>query len=252
MCSGQKTRPELLPAAFVILIGRGALLRVLGAPAGPPCLLVSAHAAHVTHAAAVTATHRRGLFFFRRVGDETFGREQQSRDGRRVLQRRARDFLRVNHAGLYEVFVFAGGDVVTFVAFALLDFLHDERAFDSGIRGERTQRRFDGALDDVHADLLVVVRAFDSFDGRDAADQRHTAAGNNAFFDRCAGRVQRVFHARFLFLHFGFGRRADVDDGHAARQLRETFLQFFAVVIARRLFDLAADLIHAALDLRDR
>src|SRR5450756_2084198 len=137
----------------------------------------------------MTAAHRRGLFLFRSVGDEAFGREQQARDGRRVLQGRARDFLRVNHAGFHEVFIFARGDVVTFVALALLDFLHDERAFDSGIRGERTQRRFDGALDDVHADLLVVVRAFDSFDGRDAADQRHTAAGNNAFFHGCPGRV---------------------------------------------------------------
>ena len=97
---------------------------------------------------------------------------------------------------------------------------------------------------------LVFVRAFDGFNGRDAADQRHAAAGDDAFFDGRAGRVQRVFHARFLFLHFGFGRGADVDDGHAARQFRETFLQFFTVVIARGFFDLAADLVHAALDVR--
>ena len=90
--------------------------------------------------------------------------------------------------------------------------------------------------------------AFDGFNRREAADQRHAAAGDNAFFDRRAGRVQRVFHARFLFLHFGLGRGADVDDGHAAGELRQAFLQFLAVVIARRFLDLAADLIHAALD----
>ena len=36
-----------------------------------------------------------------------------------VLQRAAGDFLRVNNAGFHEVFVFAGGDVVAFVALAL-------------------------------------------------------------------------------------------------------------------------------------
>ena len=212
---------------------------------------ISAHAAHVTHAAAAVAmaAASRGFVLFRRVGDEAFGREQQACDAGRVLQGRARDFLRVNHAGFHEVFVFACSDVVTFVALAFLDFLHDERTFDTGIRRERTQRAFDGALDDVHADFFVVVVALHGFNRRDAADQCHAAAGNNSLFDGRAGRVQRVFHARFLFLHFGFGRRADVDDGHAARQLRETFLQFLAVVIARGFFDLAADLIHAALDL---
>ena len=78
--------------------------------------------------------------------------------------------------------------------------------------------------------------------------KRHAAAGDDAFFDGRAGRVQRVFHAHFLFLHFGLGRGADVDDGHATGELRQAFLQFLAVVIARRLLDLAADLIHAALD----
>ena len=68
-------------------------------------------------------------------------------------KRAARDFLRVNHAGFHEVFVFAGGDVVTFVALALLDFLHDDAAFYAGVRGERAERGFHGALDDVHADL---------------------------------------------------------------------------------------------------
>ena len=61
--------------------------------------------------------------------------------------------------------------------------------------------------------------------------------------------MQCVFHAGFLFLHFGFSRSADVDDGHATGELRQTFLQLLAVVIARGLGDLAADLIHAALDL---
>jgi hypothetical protein len=60
--------------------------------------------------------------------------------------------------------------------------------------------------------------------------------------------VQRVFDAGLLFLHLGLGRGADVDDGHAAGQLGQAFLQFLAVVVGGGFLDLAADLIHAALD----
>ncbi len=59
---------------------------------------------------------------------------------RRVLQRGAGDLLRVHDAGLDEVFVFAGGDVVAFVALALLDFLDDDAAFHAGVVGQRAER----------------------------------------------------------------------------------------------------------------
>ena len=70
-------------------------------------------------------------------------------------------------------------------------------------------------------------------DRRRAAEQRHATARNDAFFDRRAGRVQRVFDAGFLFLHLGLGRGADIDDGHATGELGQAFLQFFAIVIAK-------------------
>src|SRR4029079_332501 len=38
-------------------------------------------------------------------------------------------------------------------------------------------------------------------------------------------------------------------DGDAAAEFGQAFLQFFAVVVRRGLFDLTADLVHAALDL---
>ena len=60
--------------------------------------------------------------------------------------------------------------------------------------------------------------------------------------------MQRVFDAGFLFLHLGLGRGADVDDGHATGELRQAFLELLAVVIGGGLFDLTADLAHAALD----
>src|SRR5207248_6039127 len=76
-----------------------------------------------------------------------------------------------------------------------------------------------------------------------------TAACGDSFFNRRASSVQRIFYARFLLLHLGLGRRADINDGHAARELGETFLEFFAIVIARRFFDLTTDLRNAAFDI---
>ena len=110
-------------------------------------------------------------FLLLHFGDQALGGEEQAGDRGRVLQRGTGDLLRVHHTGLDEVFVFARGDVVAFVALALLDFLHDEGAFDAGVRGERTERAFDGALDDVHADLFVGVSELEGVDGRNAISE---------------------------------------------------------------------------------
>ena len=88
-----------------------------------------------------------------------------------------------------------------------------------------------------------------SLAGRRArADQRNAAARHDAFFDRRAGRVQRVFHARLLLLHLDFGRGADLDHRHAAGELRHALLQLLLVVVAGRFLDLLADALDAAFD----
>jgi hypothetical protein len=86
----------------------------------------------------------------------------------------------------------------------------------------------------------------DFFQGGQAADQSHAAAGNDAFFNGRAGGVEGVFDAGFLLFHFGFGGCADVDDGHAADQLGQTLLQLFTIVVGGGLFDLGADLLDPA------
>ena len=55
-----------------------------------------------------------------------------------------------------------------------------------------------------------------------------------------ASRVQSVFHASFLFFHFAFGGRTDVDLGHAAGQFRQPLFELFAIVVAGRVFDLTS------------
>src|SRR6266550_6684951 len=203
---------------------------------------------HAAHAAARAVARRRGLFLLRNLGDETFRGQEQACDGCGILERGAGDLLRIHHAGFHEVFKFAGRDVVAFVALAFLDFFDNHRAFDAGVVGQRADRGFDRSLDDVHADALVVVAGLDVINRGQAAKQGHATARDDALFDGCAGRVQRVFDAGLLFLHLGLGGGTDVDDGYAASVFRQAFLQFLPVVVARRLLDLAADLIHAALD----
>ena len=64
--------------------------------------------------------------------------------------------------------------------------------------------------------------------------------------------VLGVFHQGLPLLHFGLGGGADVDLGHAAGQLGQPLLQLLAVVVAVGRFDLAADLLGAAVDGRLR
>jgi hypothetical protein len=52
----------------------------------------------------------------------------------------------------------------------------------------------------------------------------------------------------FLLFEFDFGGRAHADDGYAAGQLGETFLELFFVEVGGRFFDLGFDLGDAGLD----
>src|SRR5687767_115018 len=207
---------------------------------------------HAAHAAAHSTTHARrhsaALFLFRHFGDDGFGREQETGDRSGVLQRAPRHLGRIDDAGFHQVFVFARGHVVAFVAFALLHFLDDERAFLARVVRELAERLFDRAANDRHTDLLVAFEVFDVVERFLRADQSHTATRDDAFFDRGASRVQRVFHARLLLFHLRFGRGADIDDGNATGQLGETLLELLPIVIRGGLFDLTPDLADAALD----
>ena len=59
-------------------------------------------------AGAASRAGRRFLLLLGNLGDERFGGEQERRDRRRVLQRRAHDLGRVDDAGLDQVLVLVG------------------------------------------------------------------------------------------------------------------------------------------------
>ena len=146
-----------------------------------------------------------------------------------------------------KVAVLAGRRVVAMPAAERLHLVDDNAAFLTRVFRDLAQRLFNGAAHDVHADLLVAVQLQAVQRGL-RVDQRHAAARHNAFFDGRAGRVHGVLDARLLFFQFGFGRRADLHDGHAAGQFRQPLLQFLLVVVAFGVFDLALDLVDAALN----
>src|SRR5437867_6089151 len=107
---------------------------------------------HAAHTAMAAMTRRSGFFLFGHFSDESLSSQEQSSDGSCVLKRRASDFLGVHDTRFDQVLISVGGNVVAFIAFALLDFLHDDRAFHASILSQSAGRLFDGTLDNIHAD----------------------------------------------------------------------------------------------------
>ncbi len=176
---------------------------------------------------------RRSFFLFRNLGDDCFGGEQQAGDGRRVLQRAARDLGRIDDARFHQVGVFrrwrrrslrclCASSLPATMSAPSWPALSASCGAALRSRGARSPRR---PLSSPSS-LQVIERFL-------RADECHTAARDDAFFNRGASRVQRVFDARFLLFHLGLSRGADVDHGHAAGEFRQTLLQFLAIVIAK-------------------
>ena len=97
--------------------------------------------------------------------------------------------------------------------------------------------------------MLAVAAHAQVFEHRARAKQRHAAADDNAFFDRCLRRVEGVLDQLLLLLHVGLGHRADADDRDAASDLGQALLQLLLVVVGGGLLDLRADAVGACLDL---
>src|SRR3989304_3414044 len=61
-------------------------------------------------------------------------------------------------------------------------------------------------------------------------------------------RREGVPHAQLLLLQLPLGRRADLEDGDAAGELRHALVQLLAVEVGRGLVLLGLDLLHPRLD----
>ena len=131
-------------------------------------------------------------------------------------------------------------------AVGILVLVHDladhDRAVSTGIDRDLAGRRLDRLAHDLDAVLLVLVLGIEALERLDRTQQGDTAARQDAFLDRGAGRMHRVIDAILAFLHLGLGGAADADHRNAAGELRQPLLQLLAVVVGGGLLDLRLDL----------
>ena len=78
---------------------------------------------------------------------------------------------------------------------------------------------------------MVGVLRLDRFERPQCPQQRHAAARQDAFLDRCTRRIQRVVDAVLLLLDLDLGRAADSDHRDAARELRQALLQLLSIIV---------------------
>jgi len=84
--------------------------------------------------------------------------------------------------------------------------LDDDFAVRAGVVGDLADGRFERAAQDAEAHRLV-ARELDQVERRDGLEQGHAAARDQALFDRCAGRGERVLDAVLLLLELDLGAR---------------------------------------------
>src|SRR3546814_19898391 len=88
------------------------------------------------------------------------------------------------------------------------------------------------------ADTLVVVVRLQLGEHPGGVQQSRSAADDDAFLDRGAGSVHRVFDAILALLHPALCGPADAPHGDPARHLGQTLLQLPTVVIRGALLGL--------------
>src|SRR6266571_7222245 len=207
------------------------------------------HSFHSTHAAHATVGMAPGiLLLFDQLGNHRLGGEEQSGNRSRVLQRGAAHLGRIEHAHLDQIAELLRLGIEAEVALPFRNLVHHDRRLGTGVGHDLAQRLLEGALDDPDARVLIGVLALELVERYPRTDVGHTAACDNAFLNRRTRGVQGVFDARLLFLHLDFGRRTDLDDRHATRELGYSLLQLLLVVVAGRFVDLGADVLDPRLD----
>ena len=131
----------------------------------------------------------------------------------------------------------------------MTDLVNDNGAFQTCVVGNLANRFFNSTADDHHAGLFI-ADCFHFVQHSLSFQQCGSAAGYDAFRNGCAGRVQSVFNAQFLFFQFYFGSRADFDYGNTAGQFCQAFLQFFLIKLGRGFRNLGFNLFYTGFDFR--
>src|SRR5262249_52746513 len=148
---------------------------------------------------------------------------------------------RVNDAFFDEVAVFAEAGVEAVVVVVVFeDLVGDDVAVFAGVLDDLADGAAAGPDDDVEAGLLVLGEVL-GLEALAGAEEGDAAAGKDAFLVGRPRSVHGVLDAGLLLLHLTLGGGADVDLGHAARQLGDPLGQLLLVVVAGRFLQLLLD-----------
>src|SRR5579859_6584290 len=191
----------------------------------------------------------RSLVLLRLLHDDRLGGEEQPRDGGRVLQRRAGHLRRVNDPRLEHVDVLTRLRVQAVTGAEAAHLLRHHAALKAGVDGDLLERLLERAAHDGRAGRLVPGQVELLERVLAGLQQGDAAAGDHALLDSGLGVAHRVLDAVLALLQLDLGRRAGLDDGHAAGQLGEPLLELLAVVVGVGVLDLGADLVDPARDL---
>ncbi|MBA7668309.1 hypothetical protein ES703_76419 [subsurface metagenome] len=163
------------------------------------------------------------------------------------MQSGSGNFCRVDNAGFEHISELTGVGIIADIVFFFQFFekLSDNHiALVAGVIHDLSCRCFKGVTYNIEADFFVAFGLCSGlFNLPDGTEEHDTTTGNNAFFSCRSRCVKRIFKKVLTLLHFRLGCGTCFDDGNSAGQFRQTFLQFFAVVVTGCLFDLVADLV---------
>ena len=147
-----------------------------------------------------------------------------------------------------QVFINICTGIVTKVCLAFTHFLYNNSTFFTGVGNNLAQRFFNSTFDDVNTGCFIYIVTLKAFQSIQCTDIGYTTTWNNTFFDSGTGSTKRIVYTVFLFLHFNLRSSTYIKNSYTARQLGQTFLQFFLVIIRFRRYNLSLDLLATFLD----
>lgn len=151
---------------------------------------------HAAHAAGGIACGSRLL---RLVSDNSFGRQEQSRDGRCVLQCRAGDLDRVVDACSEQVFVLVGRSVEAVTCGQVGDLVRNNAGLEACVECDLLERCGQCNANDVRAGCLVTFE-LEVVQGGSCLDECYAATGDDALFDSCLCVAHCIFDAVLALL----------------------------------------------------
>src|SRR5699024_9175795 len=170
-------------------------------------------------------------------------------DGGSVLQSRAGHLHRVGDASSQQVHILAGGGVQALAGRQVVDLILHNARLEASVAGDLLQRTSQSRAHDLHAGCLVALQAQVVLQDVCGLHQCSATAGNNALLGSSLRVAHGILDAVLALLQLHLGGGTDLQDGHAAGELRQALLQLLAVVVGVSVLDLLADLLDATLQL---